>query len=226
MPTLREPFDTIHQRELKNKKGEVVARLDYIEWAQAATRLDEAEEVARWSFSVMALGPDWCHGRLTLTGPDGIDRYFENVGYAENADAEWKKEPLKDAVSDALKRCAAMAGVARYLYETEQAPRPVERPRTAPPRPSSAPTPIRSSTHVPEPVDPIWDGIPVAQTNGHDAPPMTSRELFSLAESAGLDKRVLTDASKRMYGSNAWKITELTNDQRAALAEELSLVPG
>lgn len=116
MTTLRDPFDNVHKKDIKNKRGEVVAQVDYVGWSQVGDRLDEVGEP--WSFSIMALGEDWCHGRLTIG-----DRHFENVGYAENADQEWKKEALKDAVSDAFKRCAALAGVARYLYDKDS-PRP------------------------------------------------------------------------------------------------------
>jgi len=40
---------------------------------------------------------DWVHGRLTIVDKDGNQRHFENIGYAENADMDWKKEVLKDA---------------------------------------------------------------------------------------------------------------------------------
>ena len=161
MTTLRDPFAVIHKKELKNKQGVVVAHLDYIGWSQAADRLDEV--VPGWSFSVMALGEDWCHGRLTF--PDG--RWLENVGYAENADMDWKKEALKDAVSDAFKRCAALAGVGRYLYDKDT-PRPTTSAAASASSASAAPpsvgtagrAPVRpaASTVPPEP-DWLADGL-------------------------------------------------------------------
>jgi hypothetical protein len=102
MTALRDEFAITH-----DKGG-----FTYVSWSQVADRLDESGE--SWSFQIVTLGPDWCHGRLTI----GL-RDFDNIGYAENADAEWKKEPYKDAVSDAFKRCAALAGVARYLYDKD-----------------------------------------------------------------------------------------------------------
>ena len=102
MSTLRDPFDVTH-----DKGG-----FTYVSWSQVAERLDEVGEP--WSFAIMALGPDWCHGRLTIG-----ERHYENIGYVENVDEKWKKEPYKDAVSDAFKRCAALAGVARYLYDKD-----------------------------------------------------------------------------------------------------------
>jgi hypothetical protein len=124
MTALRDPFEVTH-----DKGG-----FTYVSWSQVADRLDEGTEP--WSFAIMQLGPDWCHGRLTIG-----DRSYENVGYAENADAEWKKEPYKDAVSDAFKRCAALAGVARYLYDKDS-PSGTGRVASPPPaRPAAAPRP-------------------------------------------------------------------------------------
>jgi hypothetical protein len=124
MTALRDPFEVTH-----DKGG-----FTYVSWSQVADRLDEGLEP--WSFAIMQLGPDWCHGRLTIG-----DRFYENVGYAENADAEWKKEPYKDAVSDAFKRCAALAGVARYLYDKDS-PSGTGRVASPPPaRPAAAPRP-------------------------------------------------------------------------------------
>ena len=132
MTSLRDPFDTVHKKDIKNKAGQVVAQVDYVGWSQSADRLDEAVPDG-WSFSIMGIGEDWVHGRLTIG-----DRHFENIGYAENAEAEWKKEVLKDAASDAFKRCAALAGVARYLYDKDAA-----RPRPQPVREDRTVTPIR-----------------------------------------------------------------------------------
>ena len=122
MTTLRDPFAVVHQKPKKNKDGSTTL-LDYVSWSQVADRLDEA--APGWAFTIVQVGEDWAWGRLTLDG-----RTFENIGYAENADAAWKSEVLKDAVSDALKRCAALAGVGRYLYD-----------RDAPTRSSHAPVP-------------------------------------------------------------------------------------
>ena len=138
MTTLRDPFDTVHKKDIKNKQGQVVAQVDYVGWSQSADRLDDVIPDG-WSFSIMGIGEDWVHGRLTIG-----ERHFENIGYAENADMEWKKEVLKDAASDAFKRCAALAGVARYLYDKDaprasrsSAPRPAQGPRPAPARTST-----------------------------------------------------------------------------------------
>lgn len=119
MTTLRDPFAVTHE-----KNG-----FTYVSWSQVADRLDEVDPT--WSFAVVQLGEDWCLGRLTIAG-----RTFENVGYAENSEKDWKKEVLKDAISDAFKRCAALAGVARYLYDKDAPVAAHSTPRSAAPVPS------------------------------------------------------------------------------------------
>ena len=181
MPTLHEPFAVVHKKDIKNKAGQVVASVDYVGWSQVAERLDDA--APGWSFEIRQLGPDWCWGKLTIDG-----RVYENVGYAENADMDWKKEPLKDAVSDALKRCAAMAGVARYLYDkdarpsqTAQAPRPAPNRPTAPPR-------VIASVEPPIDEDIDWDAVASVQ---HDTPEEGSCPVHHVpwvAKPAGVSK--------------------------------------
>lgn len=231
MTTLRDPFDVIHKKDIKNKAGEVVAKVDYVGWSQVADRLDEA--AASWSFEIRQLGDDWCWGRLTVDG-----RTFENVGYAENAEAAWKKEALKDAVSDALKRCAAMAGVARYLYDKD-APAGPQNGRSAPRPVAVAPTPVRaapvvparSSTEVPEPPlewDVLSDKKPepfgaVAVLERDMDGSMTAKELFDRADTAQVPVDALAQASKKLYGPKAWSIKALTDLQRYAVAIEVGL---
>lgn len=132
MTTLREPFEVTHEK----------GGFTYVSWSQVADRLDEVGGM--WTFEIVKLDAEWCHGRLTIDG-----RVYENVGYAENVDQSWKKEPLKDAVSDAFKRCAALAGVARYLYDKD-APPAQQNGHTAPTPIRQTPTPVRSSTAIPD----------------------------------------------------------------------------
>jgi hypothetical protein len=152
MTALRDPFEVTHKKDIKNKLGEVVAQVDYVGWSQSADRLDDVHP-EDWSFSVMGIGEDWVHGRLTIG-----DRHFENIGYAENAEAAWKKEVLKDAVSDAFKRCAALAGVARYLYDkdspsgTGRAGSP-----SSPARPAAAPRPTIVADDPYADLPPPWE---------------------------------------------------------------------
>lgn len=146
---LRDPFDVIHQKVVETKGGSIT--LDYISWSQVADRLDDA--APGWSFEVVQLHDDWCLGRLTIG-----ERRFENVGYAENADQAWKKEALKDAVSDALKRCAALAGVGRYLYDKDS-PAPhqavAQRP-PSPPRQAASSRPAGEPPLYTDEDDEVW----------------------------------------------------------------------
>lgn len=52
---------------------------------------------------------------------------------------------------------------------------------------------------------------------------MTSSELFAAAERAGITKAQLTVAAKTMFGANRWKVTDLTDEDRAALWEEFAV---
>ena len=185
MSSLRDPFAIVHKKDIKNKAGEVVAQVDYVGWSQVADRLDEA--APGWSFTIRQLGADWCWGQLTIDG-----RTFDNIGYAENADAAWKKEPLKDAVSDAMKRCAALAGVARYLYDKDARPSPAsppqtaQVPRSAPSRPTAPPRPMVAADDDMSDID--WDAVASVE---HDTPEEGSCPVHHVpwvAKPAGVSK--------------------------------------
>ena len=141
--TLKEPFAITYE-----KNG-----FTYVSWSQVADRLDEA--VPGWSFQIIGIGEDWVHGRLTIG-----EQTFDNIGYAENATADWKKEVLKDAASDALKRCAAIAGVARYLYDKESPPATNGHAPVQPTRPvaSAKPTVVKDDPYP----DDLMETTPIA----------------------------------------------------------------
>ena len=201
MTTLRDPFAITHKKDIKNKAGQVVAQVDYVGWSQVADRLDEVEP--GWSFIVIALGEDWCHGRLTFN-----DRTFENVGYAENADMDWKKEALKDAVSDAFKRCAALAGVARYLYDKDSPSGQAPAPRPAP-RPVAAQPPL-AATGADEPPFPGFESDPgPSQAARQDAAARCSRSRTpSHSASAGGSSTQINctprESKSRSVANNSW----------------------
>lgn len=54
---------------------------------------------------------------------------------------------------------------------------------------------------------------------------MTVNELFAAAEAADIPKARLTVAAKMLFGVTRWKITDLTDQERAALWEEVAAVP-
>lgn len=138
LKNLRQPIprERIKQRD-GNKQG--TFQVDYIEWATAADLLDE--HCPGWQFEVIQLdsfGEDTvlCRGKLTI---EGVSR--ENVGAATMANFQTLENTLKDAVSDCLKRCAVLFGVARDLYQKDS------KPASMPPRQQQRPTP------APKPVE-------------------------------------------------------------------------
>lgn len=54
---------------------------------------------------------------------------------------------------------------------------------------------------------------------------MTSAELFQAADDAGIPKARLTLSAKTMFGANRWRVTDLTDEERADLWAEVSMVP-
>lgn len=104
----------------------------YIEPRDVMERLDTVLTPSGWQFKASAVNDQVAHGSLSIkVGDEWITR--EDFGYPNNnADIA---ESLKEAQSDALRRCAMMFGVARYLYRRDT-------PHAVPQRPS-APTPIR-----------------------------------------------------------------------------------
>lgn len=82
--------------------------LPYIDARSVMRRLDEVVGPANWSFDFDLLSDDGkrVRGRLTVCG----------VTKCDAGEAGPEDEPLKAAVSDALKRCAVHFGVGRYLY--------------------------------------------------------------------------------------------------------------
>lgn len=100
-------------------KGSALA---YVDGRAVMHRLDDVFGPAGWSFETRPVSisatnrkgetvlQDGFTGRLTVEWPSGRTSVKEDVGSASDI------EPLKGAVSDALKRVAVMVGVGRYLY--------------------------------------------------------------------------------------------------------------
>ncbi len=86
--------------------------LAYIDARSVMRRLDAVVGPGNWSFDFDVMSPDckMVKGRLTVLGVTKCD--------AGEAGAE--DEPLKSAVSDALKRCGVHFGIGRYLYYLPQ----------------------------------------------------------------------------------------------------------
>jgi hypothetical protein len=88
--------------------GGMALGLPYIDARDVMRRLDAVVGPHNWQFDFDVLSPDgkMVRGKLTVLGATKCD-----AGEASQED-----EPLKSAVSDALKRCAVHFGVGRYLY--------------------------------------------------------------------------------------------------------------
>ena len=56
---------------------------------------------------------------------------------------------------------------------------------------------------------------------GIETPGMSTPELFARAEEVGVSKAQITLSAKSMFGANRWKVTDLTDDERAALWDEV-----
>ncbi len=70
-------------------------------------RLNDALGIFGWSFKFEEAN-GFVHGKLEIS-----NCIREDVGYPNS---ELSKEPMKDAVSDALKRCAVHFGIGHFLY--------------------------------------------------------------------------------------------------------------
>lgn len=91
-------------------------QLLYVTAAAVSNRLDDAVGPENWEFDLTPWGDDALFGRLTITLPGGEKVSKTNVGGC--ADMAEGDNDAKSAASDALKRCAALFGVARYLYQS------------------------------------------------------------------------------------------------------------
>lgn len=107
---LAQPLDNIDFLPRAARDGKALA-LAYCDSRDVQARLDSVCG-ARWSFDFQLLSPDgkMVKGLLTV---DGVTR-------CDAGEAAQEDEPLKSAVSDALKRCAVQFGVGRYLYYLPQ----------------------------------------------------------------------------------------------------------
>ena len=111
-------------------------QFSYVDARAVAQRLDDVLTPAGWSFTWSHIpGEAIVHGHLDI---GGIVR--EDAGYP-NSDRD--EEPMKAAVSDALKRCAVLFGIGRHLYEDNTATRRPVAARPQPVREDHTVTPIR-----------------------------------------------------------------------------------
>lgn len=225
-------------REAKNPEAHV--QFSYVDARAVAQRLDDVLTPEGWDFTCATIpGSDVVKGSLRIGG-----RIREDHGYPNS---ERDEEPIKAATSDALKRCAVLYGIGRHLYEDNRpttARRAPQRPaaihpqrdplpgRGGPLEPTETERSTRSSTEIPEP--PLdWDVLsdkkpePFAAAQAakiESDGSWTFPQLADRAKSLSVPVKVLGDTSKRLFGQNAWKLTELTGEQRYAIAVEVGLL--
>jgi hypothetical protein len=91
-----------------------------LQWVDARTisaRLDHVLGISAWDFAVEPVGDTTTVlGILTIRFPDGSVARRQDFGYETGGSGE----SLKEASSDALRRCASLFGAARALYGGEK----------------------------------------------------------------------------------------------------------
>ena len=139
------------EEQVRVREGRAGMKLRWVEARAVAQRLNEVIGVGMWSFEVSTVEghPTVVKGRLSL--PGGI---YEDYGYETGGSGE----TLKEASSDALRRCASLVGVAAYLYTHTEGTGAVAASR---PTPAPAPRVHPSSDARPAPA-PLTDDQQVA----------------------------------------------------------------
>jgi len=104
---------------VRTRVGAGGVQLRWVPARSVSERLDQVLGVTGWDFDVQAL-PDGktIHGTLRIRLADGSSAMRSDFGYETGGSGE----TLKEAASDALRRCASLFGVARYLYQGEAGP--------------------------------------------------------------------------------------------------------
>jgi hypothetical protein len=102
---------------IRHRTGAGGKDLTWVDARTVAARLDEVLGVNAWDFAVEPVGDtNTVVGILTCRFPDGTVARRQDFGYETGGSGE----SLKEAASDALRRCASLFGVARYLYGGEK----------------------------------------------------------------------------------------------------------
>src|SRR3954465_9472540 len=101
------PEDEVEFLPRATSSGRALA-LAHIDARSVMRRLDAVVGPDGWSYDFEMLSPDGkkVKGKLTVLG----------VTKCDAGEAGTEEEPLKAAVSDALKRCGVHFGIGRYLY--------------------------------------------------------------------------------------------------------------
>lgn len=178
--------------------------LSYVDARDVETRLDEVLTPAGWDFQATIVADPVVQGRL-IVYQDGRAITREDFGYPNGDD---DAEPIKSAVSDALKRCGVQLGIGRHLYTDNKAPR--RAPRAA----QAAPQTAQNGHQRPEP-RPVASALVPAVAGA--VQPMQMGEAMQALE--GVDKKAISAAGKELFGT--WSLKEMTPIQRGQLVAHL-----
>jgi hypothetical protein len=149
--------------EHKTFRGRGGMALTYIEDETVMGRLDEVLGLGAWQWKVESIDGYAVRGALLVRWDEGGEwTTYQDFGYPTNADGG---EPLKEASTDAFRRCARLIGIARYVYAGDLGGPSAPSPRPAP-SPVVVPTAAAQTEAVPVEGPPLdWDDIPsVAET--------------------------------------------------------------
>lgn len=118
--------------QVKQRRGNYGQTLSYVEASTVIARLNDALE-GQWSFQVVdtELQADEVIVRGRLTIGDSVREQFGGsriTRHKDTGDMISLADDLKAAASDALKKCATMAGVGLYLYGDGGTPSPAVHP--------------------------------------------------------------------------------------------------
>jgi hypothetical protein len=182
--------------------------LSYVDARDVEARLDDAVTPAGWDFMATIAQGNVVHGTLVLfVGDRAVTR--QDYGYPNGDD---DAEPLKSAVSDAIKRCAVQFGVGRHLYtDNKVTRRPAQPAQNAPQRPA-APRPVSQS--APQRSEPPRAATAPVQ----NVQPMTVKEAMTAVE--GFDRRMVSDTAKALVGT--WSFRDMTAEQRAQVVAAIT----
>jgi hypothetical protein len=104
------------EKLVRTRIGHGGTKLRWVPARSVSERLDQVLGVTGWDFSVNKVDEkNTVHAVLKIKLADGSFASREDFGYETGGSGE----SLKEAASDALRRCASLFGVARYLYQGE-----------------------------------------------------------------------------------------------------------
>lgn len=129
---LAEPFPPACIKQREGRKGKM---LDYVEAHKIVQRLNEAF-AGLWNFQVLERErmdkEVIVLGELSAEGTTKQQFGSSDITFAKGTqELVSLGDDYKAAASDALKKCAAMYGVALYLYENNKSQKPAERKKSA-----------------------------------------------------------------------------------------------